>query len=271
MPQTSICLICLVGLPASGKTTFAHNFKARYKRRYNVDIISFDIEISQDCNISWKDKRSAVHCSVILLIQKYLTSSDKQTLIVLDDNMFYKSMRYEYFQLARKYSLGFCEIYLSSPLEMCLKLNRQRATNQVKENTIIKMNELLEVPDSSVNNWETNIVILTNQSLSPDDWLNVENTLHNCLLTPVKDFPRLHKEDLPQSILHLADIALRKIVNVLIIKRKETYGVSKLYNLELLKKRQQILNNVRAGEIVLPKTHEENCIVLYSEHLQQYF
>uniref|UniRef100_A0A224XVN3 Putative conserved secreted protein n=1 Tax=Panstrongylus lignarius TaxID=156445 RepID=A0A224XVN3_9HEMI len=270
MPQTSICLICLVGLPASGKTTLAHNIKAKYQMRYNVDIISFDIEISQDGDMSWKNKRSAVHCSVKLLIQKYLTSSDKHTLIVLDDNMFYKSMRYEYFQLARKYSLGFCEIYLSSPLEMCLKLNKQRA-NQVADSTIIKMNALLEVPDSSANNWETNIVILTNQSLSPDDWLNVENTLHKCLLTPVKDFPRLHKEDIPQSILHLVDIALRKIVNALIIKRKETYGVSKLYNLELLKKRQQILNSVRAGEIVLPETYEENCIVLYSEHLQKYF
>uniref|UniRef100_A0A0H2UI54 Uncharacterized protein n=1 Tax=Rhodnius prolixus TaxID=13249 RepID=A0A0H2UI54_RHOPR len=269
MPKVSVCLVCLVGLPASGKTTLARDIMTHYQMKYNVVVVSFDNEIMWDGGISWKSKRSAVHSSVTKLIQKYITSSARSTLIILDDNMFYRSMRYEYYQLSREYSLGFCEIYLSTPLEICLKLNRQRI-NPVADSTILKMNALLEVPNSA-NSWETNVLILSNQTLSQNEWLSIEKVLDNCCLNPVKNFQKTKQEVIPQNTLHLADIALRKVVNALILKRKETLDVSKLYNLKLLKRRQHILSSVRAGEIILPNTQEENCIELYSEYFLKYF
>ncbi|RVE59737.1 hypothetical protein OJAV_G00191550 [Oryzias javanicus] len=52
-------------------------------------------------------------CIKSLLTSESLPSYGASFLFLLDDNFYYPSMRYEVFQLARKYSLGFCQIYCS--------------------------------------------------------------------------------------------------------------------------------------------------------------
>ncbi|KAI5751196.1 hypothetical protein M8J77_005220 [Diaphorina citri] len=55
--------------------------------------------------------------------------------IIIDDNMYYKSMRYAYYRIARKHELSFCMVYVDVGLEQSLKNNAQRNEARSKENT----------------------------------------------------------------------------------------------------------------------------------------
>ncbi|XP_061565374.1 L-seryl-tRNA(Sec) kinase isoform X2 [Cololabis saira] len=105
----------------------------------------------QDMHTEWKSHRQAVlqgieqflrnqempsnslinttaweRCFQGLLQPKALKSDGLPLLFLLDDNFYYPSMRYEVFQLARKYSLGFCQVYLECDLEICINRNQSR-------------------------------------------------------------------------------------------------------------------------------------------------
>uniref|UniRef100_A0A8C4QEJ3 L-seryl-tRNA(Sec) kinase n=1 Tax=Eptatretus burgeri TaxID=7764 RepID=A0A8C4QEJ3_EPTBU len=72
--------------------------------------------------------------------------------IILDDNFYYRSMRYKVYQLAREVSAGFIQIFLNCPLEQCLKRNASR-TVPVPVMVLQTMAARLEVPDVE-RDWE---------------------------------------------------------------------------------------------------------------------
>ncbi|XP_010624889.1 L-seryl-tRNA(Sec) kinase, partial [Fukomys damarensis] len=86
------------------------------------------------------------------------TALSRPLVLVLDDNFYYQSMRYEVYQLARKYSLGFCQIFLDSPLETCLQRNGQRP-QAVPTEIICLMERKIERPNPEKNAWEHNSLI----------------------------------------------------------------------------------------------------------------
>ncbi|MBN3324522.1 PSTK kinase, partial [Atractosteus spatula] len=81
-------------------------------------------------------------------------------LILLDDNFFYQSMRYEVYQLARKHSLGFCQLYLYCEVTSCLSRNQQRQC-PLPDKVIVEMAQRMEPPDLNRNPWEQNSLVLS--------------------------------------------------------------------------------------------------------------
>jgi hypothetical protein len=61
------------------------------------------------------------------------------TLIVVDDNLYYRSMRYTYCQLARKYRVGLMTIFLNCPVTLAVTRNRQRDPSEQVELLLRKM------------------------------------------------------------------------------------------------------------------------------------
>ncbi|GAX73447.1 hypothetical protein CEUSTIGMA_g899.t1 [Chlamydomonas eustigma] len=110
-------------------------------------------------------------------------------LIVVDDNMQYRSMRYRCYQIARKYNAAFLQIYMECPLQLSLQRNAARsgasnhtkciedATRQdlrVPDASILRMATVLEPPNSTLNPWES--CVLTCSALEPNNtalWLRV--------------------------------------------------------------------------------------------------
>ncbi|OXB82573.1 UNVERIFIED_CONTAM: hypothetical protein H355_005828 [Colinus virginianus] len=92
--------------------------------------------------------------------------------LVLDDNFYYRSMRYEVFQLARKYSLGFCQLFLECPLELCLHRNRLR-DRPVPEETVRRMAQRMEAPEPEKNPWERHSLILSCSACAPEEHCDV--------------------------------------------------------------------------------------------------
>ncbi|XP_015273676.1 PREDICTED: L-seryl-tRNA(Sec) kinase [Gekko japonicus] len=142
----------------------------------------------------------------------------RPTYFILDDNFYYRSMRYEVYQLARKYSLGFCQLFLDCQVEVCLQRNGQR-TQPLPEETIHAMAQKLEVPNSEKYTWEKNSLILKSTEYTLEDNLQVLNLLSLTLENPVKpleentEFKEADRALCAASFLHQADRAVRQIVS----------------------------------------------------------
>ncbi|MFX1417346.1 MAG: AAA family ATPase [Promethearchaeota archaeon] len=120
-------LICLAGLPASGKSTFAISLKKVIEERYNnlkVKIIDPDI-IRQKLtpNKFNYEKESIVRRENLKIIRNEL---EKGNIVISDDLNYYSSMRHDLKNIANTLNLKFFIIYIATPIDFCLKWNKLR-------------------------------------------------------------------------------------------------------------------------------------------------
>ncbi|XP_075072189.1 L-seryl-tRNA(Sec) kinase [Mixophyes fleayi] len=138
--------------------------------------------------------------------------------LILDDNFYYQSMRYEVYQLARKYSLGFCQLYLHCSTDCCLLRNTSRP-HPVTDKTILLMDQKIEKPNPEKNTWEKNSLVLdSSRGIAVDD-SRITDFLNRALASPVtppeddteeKDKDR---EICAANIVHQADQSLRRLIS----------------------------------------------------------
>ncbi|XP_036051523.1 L-seryl-tRNA(Sec) kinase isoform X2 [Onychomys torridus] len=138
--------------------------------------------------------------------------------LVLDDNFYYQSMRYEVYQLARKYSLGFCQLFLDCPLETCLLRNGQRPQPLPNE-TIHLMEKKIEKPDPEKNAWEHNSLTIQSSACSLEASLEVTDLLLTALENPIKcvednaEQKEIDRVICSTNIFHKADETLRRTIS----------------------------------------------------------
>jgi tRNA uridine 5-carbamoylmethylation protein Kti12 len=120
-------VICLVGLPSSGKSTFASKLKKTLESKFNrfvVKIIDPDI-IRKNISSGNFDYRLEPKVR-----EYYLTETRKELqngMIVISDNLnYYSSMRHDLKKLAEDFELNFFIIYISTPYNVCLQWNVKR-------------------------------------------------------------------------------------------------------------------------------------------------
>ncbi|XP_029934258.1 L-seryl-tRNA(Sec) kinase [Myripristis murdjan] len=140
-------------------------------------------------------------------------------LILLDDNFYYPSMRYEVYQLARKCSLGFCQVYLHCAMELCISRNQSRSKPLPTE-VILEMTKRLESPNPQKNPWEKQSITLNStDSLSKWDIQRLMELISSALsnpLSPVEDDAEQKEADrikCATSVVHQADQACRRLVS----------------------------------------------------------
>uniref|UniRef100_A0A3Q2YS78 Phosphoseryl-tRNA kinase n=1 Tax=Hippocampus comes TaxID=109280 RepID=A0A3Q2YS78_HIPCM len=130
-------------------------------------------------------------------------------LILLDDNFYYPSMRYEVFQLARKYSLGFCQVYVQCRLDLCVSRNETRP-RPVPAEVIEEMAKRLESPNPTKNPWEAKSIAVDTRVME----------LISCALSdplsPFEDDVEQKEADRHRcatSVVHQADQACRRLIS----------------------------------------------------------
>uniref|UniRef100_A0A3P8YFY8 Phosphoseryl-tRNA kinase n=1 Tax=Esox lucius TaxID=8010 RepID=A0A3P8YFY8_ESOLU len=138
---------------------------------------------------------------------------------LLDDNFYYPSMRYEVYKLARKYFLGFCQVYVSCPVESCVERNQTRL-QPLHRDVILEMSKRMEPPDPQRNPWERNSVTLDSTDHITEENIQrlmelVSTALENPT-SPVQDNTELKEADRQvcvSSVVHQADKACRRLVS----------------------------------------------------------
>lgn len=203
-------------------------------------------------------------------VQKYsiCITLSKPLVIILDDNFYYQSMRHEVYQMVRRNSIGFLQLFLDCPLELCLKRNHERGC-LVDDETIILMSAKIQPPDPVKNAWEKNSIILNNsENFMEDEMQAVFALLDSSIENPEKPLEENNEQKerdratCAASALHQADQAFRRLVSQS-MKTAKAKNLSKC-NLKLL---SQELNKLKA-EILEDLRHlnfQSNPIKLYGD------
>jgi tRNA uridine 5-carbamoylmethylation protein Kti12 len=120
-------LICLVGLPSSGKSTFANLLKIVFKERFsNLDAKIIDPDIIRNKLTPEKfdyEKEYIVRNENLKMIKKEL---EKGNIVISDDLNYYSSMRHDLKDIAENLKKSFFIIHIATPIEICLKWNEGR-------------------------------------------------------------------------------------------------------------------------------------------------
>jgi len=120
-------IICLTGLPASGKTTFSIKLKKVLEREFKnlkAKIVDPDT-IRKDLTANEFN-----HNIEPLVRQKNLNlikeGVKRGFTVICDDLNYYVSMRHDIKKIADNFKLNFFIIHISTPLKICLKWNKDR-------------------------------------------------------------------------------------------------------------------------------------------------
>lgn len=173
-----LIVVSLIGIPASGKTTFAHKLVELSKQNTlnaSVIVISFDDHIKMDFTKltegEYKNLREVLITKVedalrlfivneqsnwtgILSSKKLITEeswihlkNNFPTIVVLDDNMYFRSMRQRIRMICKNLKCQHFQILLNTSIDRARSRN-QRRSQQVPELIIEKMFRKLEVPSN---------------------------------------------------------------------------------------------------------------------------
>ncbi|KAF6019653.1 hypothetical protein EB796_022016 [Bugula neritina] len=256
----SVCLICTIGVPGSGKTTLAQTLAKFSGTRTSIKYVHVSFDELQFLSQSFGAENSSLleegavltsyklfrhvmvrlveavilyiklgadlvipevlntsnACQLITSQTADLTSSD-DVCIIVDDIMYYRSMRYPYYQLARKW---FGEVYVNTPLAVCVSRNKDRPIDKrIDENTICKISQRLEAPDPTAHSWE--IYNIDSGTASVADLMSFTKM---CLTNPVEASSHvtnsLETEKSMQisaeDVSHQADLICRQLVKLYI-------------------------------------------------------
>jgi len=281
-------LVILMGLPGSGKSTFAKILQENLKRHCVLQIEydqlipieqqkQFASEIDTSCSSdaqNWKQERK----SILENIDSYLNGDQVSTfkpnsinreenshVLIIDDNNYYGSMRYEYYQIARKHQIGFCQFYLDAEVDLAKSLNKSRdESKRIPEEVIEKMASKLEAPDPLKNSWEQfsfQIPVKNIENLK--DYLEmslnmIEMTLENPV-KPLEDKTEEKDKDRAKctaSVIHQTDKCLRKIVGEKIRETRKIENIKKedvqIKANHFNSKKDELLEDLKTGFTTLP-------------------
>mmetsp|Transcript_7188 Transcript_7188/g.9097 ORF Transcript_7188/g.9097 Transcript_7188/m.9097 type:complete len:343 (+) Transcript_7188:240-1268(+) len=156
--KRSIVVFC--GLPGSGKSSFAQLIRKALPTTLSVVNVEFDLferrlkksGTGRPQGSAWSEIDAKIwkqaRCEALAEVERQL-QGENDTVVLLDDNMYYRSMRSEVKKMARRLGTGFVQIYMCAGVKDSMRMNASRdSLNQVPEAVIIKMAEMMEPPDS---------------------------------------------------------------------------------------------------------------------------
>ena len=141
-------LLILAGLPASGKSNFARFMKKALKSTapdFKVKIVDPDSIRKEISSQSFNyEAEYLVRVNNLKLIKDALL---QEYIVISDDLNYYISMRHDIKEIAEEFHIPFFIIYISTPIETCLKWNNDRGT-PIPNEVIYRINEKFDTFDN---------------------------------------------------------------------------------------------------------------------------
>ena len=249
--RKELLILVLIGIPACGKSYFAFELEKRFGRggtkvkRFSFDEFHLNLGGKEgdffDPEVWKKSRENAIHevkdCVSSFLNRK--ENGEEKMLVVIDDNNYYKSMRREYYKLARESNLfqensifknfiykkkrkgecGFLQVFVNTDLEKCLSRNEKRDLNsRVAEKAIRQMKEKMQVPIPQASNsksWDKCLELREGEQV---DWEEILSTAFSNPLLRVDEDERMRQSELQrkinqESFFHNLELSLRKLIS----------------------------------------------------------
>lgn len=157
-----------------------------------------------------------------MFLQNMRHKESGRVVILIDDNMYYSSMRYKYYQLTRKYSISFCQVHIDCDTETALIRNRERLKGLVPDDVILNMAARFEVPNPEQNVWEKHsISVNTNSSPKAleNSMIQTMELITRALSAPsqpvLEDVDQtsrvVDRQICSENMIHQADLLMRKL------------------------------------------------------------
>ena len=149
-------LICLVGLPSSGKSTFAKALKIVLKKKYyDLDVIIIDPDLIRQRITPDKFNHNLEHLVRSKNLEIIRSELEKNNIVISDDLNYYSSMRHDLKSIADNLNIDFFIIHIATPIEICLKWNENRG-KPIPNNVIRKIQDKFD--NFNRYNWDHPIV-----------------------------------------------------------------------------------------------------------------
>ncbi|RWS08024.1 L-seryl-tRNA(Sec) kinase-like protein [Dinothrombium tinctorium] len=301
------CILLVIGLPAAGKTTFVERFADHFRlncAQIGLLIVAFDeiIPFEQQKAIifnenGWKTTRKLLLNACELFIrfvfndfiekelhfknekeeqifkkiadrnQHLFACQSSKFLLLIEDNFYLRSMRYEWFKFAKQFRLAFAQIMIDSNLNTCFARNETRVES-VPNEVISKMFAKLEKPNSEKYVWEKESLILSENENDYEYSLEniltfVSNAMNNA------DFPLDQTDDIEvklnsqrvnnENFVHQLDCFLRKLIRE---ELENTTGTEREKIAKILKKaKSEILSDTRRSNLLFPEWFIKQMII----------
>jgi len=187
------------------------------------------------------------------------SSAVSDLILLIDDNNYYKSMRNEFFQIAKSNGLGFCVLYPTAPLKVCYERNLERdEAARIPSKVIEDMSGKLEEPNPLQNPADI-LCLQVSDVLDPSTHQMIYDTLLYTLQNPIRpNLAKASSEEIAkerricaENEIHQADLILRKWIHKeLTLASFGTKGEAlRKKSQEYQQKKQKVLEGLRSTEI----------------------
>ena len=181
---------------------------------------------------------------------RHVKSSSKRHIVLLDDNMYYRSMRYEFYSLCRQREAAFAQLHVVASEDVARKRNESRE-NPIPEHVCARLTSLCEYPDPKSNSWEKNTVVADSSESSKDVFRKLLEAWRNPPppLPTEKELAELKarleaaRAATLRNAVHVTDKTLRKRIGE--IMRSAVGRNKKVLAKELNSTRKQVLDSLR--------------------------
>jgi O-phosphoseryl-tRNA(Sec) kinase len=135
-------LLALCGLPASGKSTLADAIQKTLGP--TVVIVRTDEWRDDSYYTDWKpEKEAPVRLGALERVKQLI---EQKKSVIHDDTNYYNSMRHDLFEIAIRNQCAFAVVYVSTPIDVALLWNRERAGTRIPDSVIERINERFDLP-----------------------------------------------------------------------------------------------------------------------------
>ena len=203
--------------------------------------------------------------------------------VIIDDNFYYKSMRYEFFQTSKKLCLGFAIIMINCSLELSLNRNQNRSEDKrLPEDVIIKMNERFECPKPEGFEFRTHFIFADSFDYNIAEELiefivdSIDNPIiYSTIRSPIEeDIRRTLNIESKNNLIHKIDCILRQIINEIIVQSFDKKSIAKTLN----ESKKCLLNDLKKSIDLLSQNiveylikNENNIDIELNNEIKQFF
>jgi len=189
-------LLIMCGLPASGKTTIAKAVASLLEDKHGISTMVISSDDFRDMlSYSSKGFKPEREASVKALYEKTIaTGLESGFLVISDDLNYYKSMRSELRQIAKRSGSDYDIVFVDTPVEQAIKWNQERGS-PIPSSLIEEINQKLDPPKGDYK-WDTPLAVVDPSKQSYEEIANIIVTaVLKRLENPIRSKPKKVVED----------------------------------------------------------------------------